>query len=148
MPPSQPTPTAFLASVRRCKEYAGTFASAKLAVTERQVLNDLGYPLPATIIHCDDEVAVGLANKTVKPKLSKACGMRWHWLQNREGQGQFRVRHIPGSINVSDYFTKSLPLSRHKLLSPFIAVDDVPTIFSELNVHSSPAFAFFFLHHA
>jgi hypothetical protein len=64
------------------------------------------------------------------------------------GQGQFCVRHIPGVSNVSDYFTKSLPLSRHKLLSPFIAVDDVPTIFPELNVPSSPAFAFFFLHHA
>jgi hypothetical protein len=58
------------------------------------------------------------------------------------------LRHIPCSINVSNYFTKSLPLSRHELLSPFIAVDDVPTIFPELNVHSSPAFAFFFLHHA
>jgi hypothetical protein len=102
----------------------------------------------ATIIHFDDEVAVGLANMTVKPKLSKACDMRWHWLRDRVGQGQFRVRHIPGVINVSDYLTKSLPLSRHKLLSPFIAVDDVPTIFPALNVPSSPAFAFFFLHHA
>jgi hypothetical protein len=32
-------------------EYAGTFASAKIAVAERQVLHDLGYPQPATIIH-------------------------------------------------------------------------------------------------
>jgi hypothetical protein len=73
-------------------EYAGTFASAKLAVVERQVLNELAYPQLATIIHCDNEVAVGLANKTVKPKLSKACDMRWHWLQNRVGQGHFQVR--------------------------------------------------------
>jgi hypothetical protein len=35
-----------------------------------------GYPQPATVIHCDNEVAVGLTNKTVKPKLSKACDMR------------------------------------------------------------------------
>jgi hypothetical protein len=72
-------------------------------------------------------MAVGLANKIVKPKLSKACDMRWHWLQDRVGQGQFRVQHIPSVRNVSEYFTKSLPLCRHKLLSPFIAVDDVPT---------------------
>jgi hypothetical protein len=118
-------------------EYAGTFASAKIAVAERQVLHDLGYPQPATVIHCDNEVAVGLANRTVKPKLSKACDMRWHWLQDRVAQGQFRVRHIPGVRNVSDYFTKSLPLCRHKLLSPFIAVDDVPTTFPTLCIPCS-----------
>jgi hypothetical protein len=112
-------------------EYAGMFASAKVLT-----LHDLGYPQPATIIHYDNEVAVVLVNKTVKPKISKAYGMRWHWLQDRVGQGQFRVRHIPGVINVSDCFTKSLPLCRHKLVSPCIAVDDVPTIFPALNVPS------------
>ena len=60
-------------------EYAGTFAAAKIGAGERQVLENLGYPQPPTVIHCDNEVAVGLAQKSVKPKLSKSCDMRLHW---------------------------------------------------------------------
>jgi hypothetical protein len=104
-------------------EYAGTFAAAKIGVGERQVLEDLGYPQPPTVIHCDNEVAVGLAQKSVKPKLSKSCDMRLHWLQDRVAQLQYVVRHIPGAINVADYFTKPLPVHRHKFLAPFIASD-------------------------
>ena len=57
-------------------------------------------------------MAVGLAQKSVKPKLSKSCDMRLHWLQDRVAQRQFVVRHIPGAINVADFFTKPLPVHR------------------------------------
>ncbi len=89
------------------------------------MLEDLGYPQPPTVIHCDNEVAVGLAQnqKSVKPKLSKSCDMRLHWLQDRVARLQYVVRHIPGAINVADYFTKPLPVHRHKFLAPFIASD-------------------------
>ena len=104
-------------------EYAGTFAAAKIATGERQVLADLGYPQRPTVIHCDNEVAVGLANRSVKVKLSKSCDMRLHWLRDRVAQRQFDIVHIPGAINIADFFTKSLPVHRHKLLAPFIASD-------------------------
>jgi hypothetical protein len=104
-------------------EYGGTFAAAKIADQERQVLSDLGYPQPPTTIHCDNEVAVGLANRTIKPKMSKSCDMRFHWLQDRVRRLQFRVQHVRGQWNVADFFTKSLPVSRHKVLAPFIASD-------------------------
>jgi hypothetical protein len=104
-------------------EYGGTFAAAKIADLERQVLSDFGYPQPPTTIHCDNEVAVGLANRTIKPKMSKSCDMRFHWLQDRVQRRQFRVQHVPGVWNVADFFTKSLPVARHKILAPFIALD-------------------------
>jgi hypothetical protein len=50
-------------------EYAGAFAAAKIGTGDRQVLDDLGYPQPPTVIHCDNEVAVGLAQK---PKVGQA----------------------------------------------------------------------------
>ena len=104
-------------------EYGGVFAAAKIADQERQVLADFGYPQPPTTIHCDNEVAVGLANCTIKPKMSKSCDMRFHWLQDRVRRLQFRVQHVPGVWNIADFFTKSLPVSRHKVLAPFIALD-------------------------
>jgi hypothetical protein len=104
-------------------EYGGSFAAAKIADQERQVLADFGYPQPPTTIHCDNEVAVGLANRTIKPKMSKSCDMRFHWLQDRVRRLQFRVQYVRGVWNVADFFTKSLPVSRHKVLAPFIALD-------------------------
>jgi hypothetical protein len=110
-------------------ELAGTFGAAKIATAtvERQTLADLGYPQPPTIIHCNNEVAVGIANRTVKPKLSKSCDMRLHWLQDCVAQLQFLARHIPGLLNIADYFTKNLHISRHNFFAPFIAVDDPAT---------------------
>jgi hypothetical protein len=70
-------------------EYSGTFGAAKIATSERQVLHDLGYPQRPTVIYCDNEVAVRLANKSVKQKLSKSCDMRLHWLRDRVAQLQF-----------------------------------------------------------
>jgi len=49
--------------------------------------------------------------------------MRLHWLQDRVAQRQFIVRHIPGAINVADFFTEPLPVHRRKFLAPLIASD-------------------------
>ena len=50
--------------------------------------------------------------------------MRFHWLRDRIDQGQFRVVFVPGLRNLADFFTKSLPVARHKVLAPYIATDD------------------------
>jgi hypothetical protein len=59
-------------------EYAGLFAAAKIGDVERRILSDLGYPQPPTLILCDNECAVGLAQRTMVPKLSKSTDMRCH----------------------------------------------------------------------
>jgi hypothetical protein len=114
-------------------EWAGTFGAARTAITERQTLSDLGYPQPPTLLHCDNEVAVGIANKAVKAKLSKACDMRLHWLIDRVSQGQFLVKHLRGHWNIADFFTKTLPLARHRFFAPFVAVDAPDSPLPRLN---------------
>ncbi len=73
-------------------EYGGLFAAALIltAVDERNILTDLGHPQPTTVSFCDNEVAIGLANRTVCPKMSKSLDMRFHWLRDIIDQGQFR----------------------------------------------------------
>ena len=56
--------------------------------------------------------------------MSKSLDMRFHWLRDRIDQGQFRVVFVPGKKNLADFFTKALPVARHKVLAPFFAVDD------------------------
>jgi hypothetical protein len=59
--------------------------------------------------------------------MSKSLDMRFHWLRDRIDQGQFRVLFVPGKKNLADFFTKALPVARHKALAPFFAVDDDST---------------------
>jgi hypothetical protein len=121
-------------------EYAGTFASARIATNERQILADMGHPQPPTPIFCDNEVAIGLATDSINLKMSKSIDMRWHWVRDRIRQGHFRAVFVPGIRNHSDLFTKALPVARHKLLAPFSAVDPddyVTQLFSnKLNILS------------
>jgi hypothetical protein len=105
-------------------EIAGVFAAARIALDERQILADLGHPQPPTVIYCDNECAIGLANRTMTPKLSKSLDMRFNWLRDRVDQGQFRVVFVPGAQNLADFFTKSLPVGRHITMAPFLAADD------------------------
>jgi hypothetical protein len=100
--------------------YGGLFAAARIAVDERNILADLGRPQPATAIFCDNEVAIGLANRTVCPKMSKSLDMRFHWLRDRIDQGQFRVLFVPGKKNLADFFTKALTVAHHKTLAHFL----------------------------
>jgi hypothetical protein len=109
-------------------EYAGLFAALRIADTERRILHDLGYPQQPTLVYCDNECAVGLANKTMTPRMSKSIDMRFHWLQDRISQGQFRVVHVAGAINVSDFFTKALPRVKHLQFAPFCATDPVDDV--------------------
>jgi hypothetical protein len=107
-------------------EYGGLYAAARIATTERQILQSLGYPQPPTPLFCDNECAVQLANTAITPKHSKSICLRFHWIQDRVKQGQFTVIHVPGATNLADFFTKPLPVFRHLALSPFIATDLSP----------------------
>jgi hypothetical protein len=78
-------------------------------------------------VYCDNECAVGIANSSVTQKMSKSLDVRLHSVRDRVQQGQFVVLHLPGLQNIADFFTKALPVARHKNLAPFLALDDDQT---------------------
>jgi hypothetical protein len=120
-------------------EYAGVFAPARIATNERKILEDMGYPQPPTPIFCDNEVAIGLANDSINLKMSKSLDMRFHWLRDRVRQHHFRILFVPGLRNIADFFTKALPVARHRTLAPFSAIDpddDTTTLYSNVNIIS------------
>ena len=100
-------------------EYAAVFGNAQVAADERSILASLGYPQPPTPILCDNECAVGLANRTIRPKMSKSIDMRLNWVQDRVRQRQFTVPFVAGRENLADFFTKPLPVDRHNALVPY-----------------------------
>ena len=94
-------------------ELGALFLNAREAVYLRQILTEMGHPQPQTPIQTDNLTAEGVINNKIQPKRTKAMDMRFHWLRDREAQGQFRIYWRPGKTNLADYFTKHHPPMHH-----------------------------------
>jgi hypothetical protein len=99
-------------------ETAALFHNGQEGASIRTTLTEMGHPQGPTPIACDNTVATGIANDTVKTKRTKAMDMRYYWVRDRTRQGQFRVHWKPGDSNAADYFTKHHPPSHHKEMRP------------------------------
>jgi hypothetical protein len=101
-------------------EYAAVFLNGQEGEWLRQILHSIGYPQPTTTILCDNQCAVGIATDTVKPKRTKRIDMKFHWIRDRVQQGHFNVIWRKGSLNLADFFTKSLPVHVHQSTMPLL----------------------------
>ncbi len=90
------------------------FINAKVAISIRQTLEELGHPQLRTSIQMDNSTALSLLTNKILPKALKAMDMRFHWLQCCEAQGQYHYYWRPRTQNLADYFTKHHPASHHK----------------------------------
>ncbi len=72
-------------------ELGALFINAKEAVHLRQILEEMGHPQPRTPMQTDNTPAEGVFNNKIQPKCTKAMDMRYHWLCDREAQGQFNI---------------------------------------------------------
>ena len=119
-------------------ETAALFHNGQEGAAIRNILDEMGFPQTGpTPIQCDNTVATGLANDTIKPKRTKAMDMRFYWIKDRVNQGQFRIFWKPGDGNLADYFTKHHPPSHHlQIRSTYLSdpsqksADSTPRVFS------------------
>jgi hypothetical protein len=79
----------------------------------------MGHPQPKTLIQTDNLTAEGVINNKIQPKRTKAMDVRFHWLRDREAQGQLRIYWRPGKNNLADYFTKHHSPAHHKCEDTF-----------------------------
>ena len=101
-------------------EYAAVFGGMQVCCELRTTLASLGYHQPPTPVFVDNLCAIGLATSTVRPKKSKSIDMRFDWIRDRVKQKVFTVAKIDGTSNLADFFTKILPVARHKFLIPLL----------------------------
>ena len=95
-------------------ELGAMFINAREAVPARITLEELGHKQPRTPMQIDNSTAVGVVNSNIQPRRTKAMDMRFHWLRDREAQGQFRFYWRPGKDNLADYWTKHHCGAHHK----------------------------------
>jgi hypothetical protein len=94
-------------------ELAGLYIMAREAVYIRIILEELGHKQSPTPLQTYNAMADAVINGKVQPKQTKAMDMRFHWLQDRECQQQFRIYWRPGKMNYADYWTKHHPEAHH-----------------------------------
>ncbi|KAL7476408.1 hypothetical protein ACHAW6_002274 [Cyclotella cf. meneghiniana] len=71
-------------------ELGALFLNAKAAIPIRIMLEEMGHKQPVTPIQTDNSTAHGVITNKIQPKATKAMDMRFHWLCDREAQGQYR----------------------------------------------------------
>jgi len=69
----------------------------------RLILEELGHPQPTTRIHCDNAIAVGVVNGTVKMQRSRGMEMRYFYSCDQVRRRLFDVKWHPGQENLGDY---------------------------------------------
>jgi hypothetical protein len=72
-------------------ELGALFINAKMAVSMRQTLAELGHPQPLAPMQTDNSTVNALLTNKITPKALKAMDMRFHWLRCHNAQGQFDV---------------------------------------------------------
>ena len=97
-------------------EYGACFHNGKIIARLRTILESFGYKQPQTPLQCDNQCAVGLANDTLAARKSKSIDMNFHWIRDRVRQKQIDVYWRPGEGNMADFFTKPLPVHKHKVM--------------------------------
>jgi hypothetical protein len=108
-------------------ETAALFHNGQEGAAICNILDEMGFKqLGPTPMQCDNTVATGLANDSIKPKRTKAMDMRFYWIKDRVNQAQFRIFWKPGEGNLADYFTKRHPPSHpQQMRSTYLLLEDV-----------------------
>jgi hypothetical protein len=94
-------------------ELVGLYIMAREAVYIRIILEELGHKQPPMPLQTDNPMVDAVINGKIQPKQTKTMDMRFHWLQDRECQQQFRIYWRPGKLNYANYWTKHHSESHH-----------------------------------
>lgn len=84
-----------------------TSASDEILWT-RLFLRSLGYQLPPSEVNVDNQSVIVTLNGQKCPTRTKHIEVRFHWLKEQIGNGEFHVTYCSTDNNVADIFTKPL----------------------------------------
>ena len=101
-------------------EIAGNFETGKHTKYARNLLDDLGYAQPTTIIFTDNVCALEYSKDTIKGTKLRHIDRRNEWIKHMVNANEFELKYISSEHNLADFFTKLLTKQRHEYLLSFI----------------------------
>ncbi len=82
-------------------ELEAMYLTTKEAAYLQQILTKMGHLQTQTPIQTANLTAEGVINHKIQSKRTKAMDMFFHWLRDRETQGQFGIYWQPGKFNIA-----------------------------------------------
>jgi hypothetical protein len=83
------------------------------------MLINMGHLQPKTPVHCDNAMAVGIANNTINRQRSQSMEMRFFWIGDKIAQEMYTLNWHPGQENLADYQSKHHAGSHHVAVRPW-----------------------------
>lgn len=90
---------------------------------------------PHTPIHCDNEIATGIVNGTVKTHQACSMEMRYFGVCDQVTRKYYKVFWHPGADILVDYPSKHHEAKHHKNVRPFICMKIIPPFHSQGHFH-------------
>ncbi|XP_020672132.1 uncharacterized protein LOC110092095 [Dendrobium catenatum] len=98
-------------------EYRAIAAVTTEIIWLRRLLEEFGFAQTSpTILYCDNTSAIVLANNPVYHARTKHIEVDCHFIRECIKNQSIQVHHISSKDQLADFFTKSLSISRFKLL--------------------------------
>jgi hypothetical protein len=104
----------FVVASAAIAELGALFLNCKQGTIFRLTLKDMGHPQPLTPIHCNNLIAVGIANNTIKCQQSRLMKMCFFWVADAAEQKKFNIKYYPGKENFADYQSKHHLSAHHQ----------------------------------
>jgi hypothetical protein len=108
-------------------EYGAQTQASKEAIWLRQLLRNL---IPqeqtpyATIIYCDNQGAIALAQDPKYHPRTKHIGIQHHWIRERIQDGEIDLEYISTGKQVADGLTKPLPKDAFRFFRSALGLED------------------------
>lgn len=98
------------------------FVAGAIAVTEllhiKGVFSDLNYNKPIPIhLFIDNQSTIKLIQNNINSKASKHIAIKYHFIKDVINKKMISLSYVPTDENVSDIFTKALPMPKHMYFS-------------------------------
>jgi hypothetical protein len=117
-----------VASVAKAKLDA-LFLNCKEGIIFRMTLEELSHSQPKTLVHCNNAMAIGIANNTAKRQRSCSMEMRYFFVCDKIAQDAYEVKYHPGQKNLADYQSKHHIGAHHKAVRPwYLHEENSPSI--------------------
>ena len=100
------------------EELGALYINSREAVPIQHLLKEMGHKQLPTPAQVDNTTALGVVKNTIQPKHTKPMDMRFHWLQCRQNQKQFRTYWHEGPTNRADFPTKHHPAIHRRIIRP------------------------------
>ena len=100
-------------------ELGALFLNCKEGRIMRLTLQEMRHPQPSTTIHCDNMMAKGITNDTIKKRRSRSMEMILFWVTDQVKNGVMDIQWHPGQENLAGYTNKHHDSKYHQIVRPW-----------------------------